>query len=101
MCSRLTIRTVCHRSEVGNLLSKRLVTLTVRQGQAWRREAKFGEYAVSGRHYFISSSNKTAYSPLPTPELNGAPNLPLPLDLSAPFDSTVSDDELEILGTLA
>ena len=46
---------------------------------------------------FISSTNKTAYSPLPTPELNGAPNVQHPLGDTAPFDSTVSDAELQLL----
>jgi phospholipase C len=47
--------------------------------------------------YFISSNNKTAYSPLPTPQLNGTPDMQKPLGSSAPFDSTVSDAELQIL----
>jgi phospholipase C len=47
--------------------------------------------------YFISSNNKSAYSPLPTPELNGAPNQALPLGSTAPFDSSVSDAELQLL----
>ncbi len=47
--------------------------------------------------YFISSNNKTAYSPLPTPELSGAPNKQMPLGPSAPFDNTVSDTELQTL----
>jgi phospholipase C len=47
--------------------------------------------------YFISSNNKTAYSPLPTPQLNGAPNKPLGLGDTAPFDNTVSDAQLALL----
>jgi phospholipase C len=47
--------------------------------------------------YFISSTNKTEYSPLPTPQLNGTPDTQKPLGSSAPFDSTVSDAELQIL----
>jgi len=49
--------------------------------------------------YFISvsSANKTAYSPLPTPELNGAPNKQMPLGDTAPFDSSVSDAQLQKL----
>src|SRR5260370_17804607 len=35
--------------------------------------------------YFISSTNKTAYSPLPPPQLHRAPTLQHPLIPSAPF----------------
>jgi len=47
--------------------------------------------------YFINSSSKTAYSPLPTPQLNGAPNKQMGLGDTAPFDNTVSDAQLEQL----
>lgn len=47
--------------------------------------------------YFISSSNKTEYSTLPPPHVNGAPNVQKPLGSSAPFNSTVSDAELQLL----
>jgi phospholipase C len=56
--------------------------------------------------YFISSSDKKAYSPfLPTPELNGAPNAAVgladinsnPTGVQPPFDKTVSDSLLATL----
>ena len=55
---------------------------------------------------FISSSNKSEYSPfLPPPHLNGAPNkqtsladiMSNPTGVSAPFDSTVTMADLELL----
>ena len=51
--------------------------------------------------YFISATNKTVYSPLlPTPQLNGAPNQPMPLGSTAPFNRSVSDAQLQILELL-
>jgi phospholipase C len=46
--------------------------------------------------YFISSSNKSEYSPfLPPPHLNGAPNQQT--SLGAPFDNTVTMSDLELI----
>jgi phospholipase C len=47
--------------------------------------------------YFISATNERAYSPLPTPQLNGAPNQPMPLGSTAPFNRSVSEAQLQIL----
>jgi phospholipase C len=56
--------------------------------------------------YFVSSTNKSAYAPfLPTPQLNGAPNVATslaqieanPTGVSAPFDGTVTAADLMTL----
>ena len=86
-----------HSSEVANLLSLGIVR---DDGSPGRNKALAAQNAVNTplpSTYFISSSNKTAYSPLPTPQVNGAPNVQLPLGSSAPFDNTVSDAELRLL----
>jgi phospholipase C len=86
-----------HRSEVGNLLSRGIVNDNGSPGPNMALAEQNSVNTPLPATYFISSSNKTAYSPLPTPELNGAPNVQKPLGSSAPFDSTVSDAELQIL----
>ena len=86
-----------HRSEVGNLLSRGIVNDNGSPGPNMALAEQNSVNTPLPATYFISSSNKTAYSPLPTPELNGAPNVQKPLGSSAPFDSTVSDTELQIL----
>jgi phospholipase C len=82
---------------VANLLSKGIVTDNgspgVNSGLASQNLVNTPLPAT----YFISSNNKTAYSPLPTPQLNGTPDMQKPLGSSAPFDSTASDAELQIL----
>jgi phospholipase C len=56
--------------------------------------------------YFLSSTNKSEYSPfLPPPHLNGAPNkqtsladiMSNPTGVSAPFDNTVTMSDLELI----
>src|ERR1700735_681607 len=82
---------------VANLLSKGIVTANgspaINSGIASQNLVTTPLPAT----YFISSNNKTEYSTLPPPHVNGAPNVQKPLGSSAPFDSTVSDAELEIL----
>ena len=84
-------------SEVANLLSRGIVNDSgspgLNQGLATQRLVN----TPLPPTYFISSSNKTDYSPLPTPQLNGAPNQQHTLGSSAPFNNTVSDAELELL----
>ena len=86
-----------HRSEVGNLLSRGIVRDNGSPGPNMALAEQNSVNTPLPATYFISSSNKTAYSPLPTPQLNGAPNVQKPLGSSAPFNSTVSDTELEAL----
>ncbi len=85
------------RGTVENLLSKEIVTANgspgINSGLASQNLVNTPLPAT----YFISSSNKTAYSTLPPPHVNGAPNVQKPLGSSAPFNSTVSDAELQIL----
>jgi phospholipase C len=80
-----------------NLLSKGIVTANGSPGINAELASQSSVNTPLPTTYFISSSDKTEYSPLPTPELNGAPNKPKPLGSSAPFDSTVSDAELQVL----
>jgi phospholipase C len=80
-----------------NLLSKEIVTANGAPGVNSGLASQSSVNTPLPATYFISSSNKTEYSTLPTPELNGAPNVQKPLGSSAPFDSTVSDAELQIL----
>ena len=80
-----------------NLLSKEIVTADGAPGVNAGLASQSSVNTPLPPTYFISSSNKTLYSPLPTPQLNGAPNQQKPLGSSAPFDSTVSDAELEML----
>ncbi len=85
------------RGTVENLLSKEIVTANgspgINSGLASQNLVNTPLPAT----YFISSSNKTAYSTLPPPHVNGSPNVQKPLGSSAPFNSTVSDAELQIL----
>jgi len=85
------------KSDVANLLSKGIVDDNGSPGPNQTLAAQSSVNTPLPPTYFISSNSKTAYSPLPTPELNGAPNDQKPLGSSAPFDSTVSDAELEML----
>ena len=80
-----------------NLLSKEIVTANGAPGVNSGLASQSSVNTPLPSTYFISSTNKTAYSPLPTPELNGAPNVQHPLGDTAPFDSTVSDAELQLL----
>jgi phospholipase C len=80
-----------------NLLSKQIVTANGAPGVNSGLASQSSVNTPLPATYFITSSNKTEYSTLPTPELNGAPNVQKPLGSSAPFDSTVSDAELQML----
>ena len=82
---------------VANLLSKGIVTDNGSPGLNSGLASQNLVNTPLPATYFISSNNKTAYSPLPTPQLNGAPNQQKPLGSSAPFDNTVSDAELQTL----
>jgi phospholipase C len=86
-----------HGESVGNLLSKGIID---NDGAPGLNAAVATQNRVNTplpATYFIKSNNKTAYSPLPTPELNGAPNKQMGLGDTAPFDNTVSDTQLEQL----
>lgn len=98
-----TFATYTSRSgdRVGNLLAKGIVNQNGAPGANASNAAQFSVNTPfpTDSHYFISASaaNKTAYATLPTPELNGAPNVQMPLGSTAPFDSTVSNSELRAL----
>ena len=82
---------------VANLLSKGIVDAN---GSSGINSGLASQNAVTlplPATYFISSNNKTLYSPLPTPQVNGAPNIPQPLGGTAPFDSSVPDSLLPVL----
>ena len=90
-----------HGHEVGNLLARGIVRA---DGSPGPNAAAAKQFSVntpfpSDSKYFISvaAADKTAYSTLPTPELNGAPNQPMPLGATAPFDNSVSNAELRTL----
>jgi phospholipase C len=85
-----------HGQSVGNLLSKGIINADGSPGPE-AAQATQNQVNPPLTKYFISSTNKTAYSPLPTPELNGAPNMQMPLGDTAPFDNTVSEAQLEQL----
>ena len=82
---------------VSNLLSKGIVDANGAPGTNMGLAAQDSVNTPLPPTYFISSNNKTPYSPLPAPHLNGAPNAQKPLGSSAPFDSSVSDSELQTL----
>jgi phospholipase C len=90
-----------HGQSVSNLLSKGII---LADGSAGPNAAAAEQFKVNTplpSTYFISvsASDKTAFSTLPTPELNGAPNHPIslteleanPTGVQPPFDNTVSD----------
>jgi phospholipase C len=85
------------RGTVANLLSKGIVDANGLPGLNSGLASQNAVNVPLPATYFISSNNKTAYSPLPTPQLNGAPNIPHPLGSSAPFDSSVPDSLLPVL----
>ena len=85
------------RGTVENLLSKGIVTANGSPGLNSGLASQNLVNTPLPATYFISSSNKTEYSTLPPPHVNGAPNVQKPLGSSAPFNSTVSDAELQIL----
>src|SRR5262249_57296791 len=90
-----------HGQHVGNLMARGIIN---GDGSPGPNSTVAKQFSVNtpfptDSKYFISaaSSDKTAYSPLPTPELSGAPNQQLPLGSTAPFDSSVSDSQLATL----
>jgi phospholipase C len=86
-----------HGETIGNLLSRGIINPDGSPGPNASLAAQNFVNTPLPPNYFINSNNKTAFSPLPTPELNGAPNSQLPLGDTAPFDSSVSDAELALL----
>jgi phospholipase C len=85
------------KGTTANLLSKGIVTANGSPGINSGLASQDSVNTPLPMTYFISSNNKTPYTTLPTPELNGTPNVQKPPGSSAPFDSTVSDAELAIL----
>ncbi len=86
-----------HGQTISNLLSRGIIDANGSPGPNSGLAAQSLVNTPLPPTYFISSTNKTAYSPLPTPELSGAPNVQHPLGSSAPFDNSVSDAELQLL----
>jgi len=92
-----------HGQTVANLLSKEIILADGSPGPQADQAAQFEVNTPLPPTYFISASSKTAYSPLPTPELGGAPNVPVgvsqiqanPTGVQPPFDNTLSDNQLE------
>jgi phospholipase C len=85
------------RGTVANLLSKGIVDANGSPGVNTGLASQNAVDLPLPATYFISSNNKTLYSPLPTPQVNGAPNIPQPLGGTAPFDSSVPDSLLPVL----
>jgi len=91
--------------KVANLLSKGIVRADGSPGPNADQARQFVVNTPLPSTYFISSNNKTPYTSLPTPELNGAPNRQTslaqiqsnPTGSGAPFDNTVSDAQLASL----
>ena len=90
---------------VANLLSQGIIN---NDGSAGPNSAVAQQFQVNTplpATYFINSSNKSAYSLRPTPELNGAPNAPAsraqinanPTGVQPPFDSSVTRADLRTL----
>jgi phospholipase C len=86
-----------HSGEVANLLSKGIVNADGSPGPSQTLAMQDFVNTPLPATYFISSSNKAAYSPLPPPEASNAPNVQMPLGPSAPFDASVTDAELAML----
>jgi phospholipase C len=89
--------TAKHGQSVGNLLNRGIIKADGSPGPNASIAIQTQVNTPLPATYFISTSNKTAYSPLPTPELNGAPNVQMPLGSTAPFDDSVSNAELQLL----
>jgi phospholipase C len=96
-----------HHQSVANLLSEGIILADGSPGPNAGVAQQFKVNTPLPPTYFISvpASDKTAYSTLPTPELNGAPNQPVgladiqanPTGVQPPFDNTVSDAQLASL----
>jgi phospholipase C len=86
-----------HGEAVGNLLSRGIINANGTPGPNASIATQNQVNTPLPGTYFISSSSKTAYSNLPTPQLNGAPNVQMSLGPTAPFDDSVSDAELQLL----
>ncbi|HVN28683.1 MAG TPA: alkaline phosphatase family protein, partial [Candidatus Binataceae bacterium] len=91
--------------QVENLLSEKIVTASGAPGTNASIAAQFEVNTPLPASYFISSNNKTAYTNLPTPELNGAPNGAVsvsqlnsdPTGVQPPFDNSFTTAQLETL----
>ena len=68
-----------HGQTVSNLLSRAIVDANGSPGLNAALATQNFVNTPLPPTYFMSSTNKTAYSPLPTPELGGAPNVQHPL----------------------
>jgi phospholipase C len=96
-----------HHQNVSNLLSKGIILADGSPGPNATEAAQFKVNTPLPPTYFISVGvgDKTPYSPLPTPELNGAPNKTVslaqldadPTGVQPPFDNTISDAQLASL----
>jgi phospholipase C len=92
---------------VANLLEKGIIGPNGSPGPNSALATQFKVNTPLPSTYFISAGagSKTAYSTLPTPELNGAPNHAVslaelesnPTGVQPPFDSTISQAQLETL----
>jgi len=96
-----------HGQSVSNLLSKGIILADGSPGPNAAVGEQFKLNTPLPSTYFISVSanGKTAYSTLPTPELNGAPNQAVslaeleanPTGVQPPLDNTISDAQLASL----
>jgi phospholipase C len=88
-----------------NLMSNGIIRADGSPGPNASTAAQFQVNNPLPSTYFISASKKTAYSLLPTPDLGGAPNQAIglaeltakPTGVQPPFDSTISETQLESL----
>jgi phospholipase C len=81
---------------VRNLLAEGIINADGSPGPNSTAATQFFVKTPLPMNYFISSNNKSEYSPfLPPPHLNGAPNQHS--STSAPFDNTVTMSDLELL----
>jgi len=96
-----------HHEIVNNLLAQGIIRADGSPGPNASEAKQFQVNTPLPPSYFISvaAANKTAYSNLPTPELNGAPNQQIsltqldanPTGVQPPFDNTISDTDLALL----
>lgn len=95
-----------NRQSVSNLLSKGIIDVDGQPGPNASLAEQFQVNTPLPSTYFISSSNKTPYSPfLPTPELGFAPNKQIsvadlmtnPTGVQPPFDSSFTQPQLQSL----
>ncbi len=96
-----------HGESVSNLLSKGIVRADGSPGPNADLAAQFQVDPPLPSSYFISAGagHKTAYTNLPPPHLNGAPNQPVslseltadPTGVQPPFDDSISQSQLAAL----